>query len=214
MNFFRRWGAMKDLFVPKKKDAKCRVFAFVWMSTGAEAEKAIKGLHWTLMKEKQLLVQPSLFGITSLPNIDTQGRNGRNRHQAPPSASGLRYISLSKQLPDAKKQKLPSSMPRQNMFSWPEVIRWTSEKKEPLGESVKDNSDRRSLLIQLMMDQLAVARFQEKLSNSVILSSIRPLSSLELPKILEKAVWLVQKEFWFSWRQKRWSWSFWASLRP
>lgn len=71
---FRRWGSITDVFVPKKKDVKGRVFGFVKMACGAHAEKAFMsftGSRWRGRNSKSNLL--SLEGLRCLQRPSNYG---------------------------------------------------------------------------------------------------------------------------------------------
>lgn len=44
-DLFQRWGTVTYVFIPRKKDASGRSFAFVRMARGSQAEKATVSLN-------------------------------------------------------------------------------------------------------------------------------------------------------------------------
>lgn len=59
--FFRQWGQVVDSFIPQKKDAAGRTFAFVQMGSGCQAQKAIKEANGTVKEGRRLQVNPAHF---------------------------------------------------------------------------------------------------------------------------------------------------------
>lgn len=58
---FTRWETVQDVFIPRKRDAAGRVFAFVRMSNGVLAEKATHELNGHYLTGIRLQVNPAIF---------------------------------------------------------------------------------------------------------------------------------------------------------
>lgn len=167
LDFFKQWGTVNDVFIPKKKDA------FVRMARGSHAEKATVALNGRVLARKKLQVNPATFHrkeFGDLRSVRPKSHSlGMVQYRETPKAGSISGKQVS------KSANLKIGVPAESRKNWADVVRNVGSKKidSPYDDGMAASTSKK--MIELMVEAKEEKEIFEWLSNTVVVAPCFPM---------------------------------------